>query len=311
MGTTFSVKIVKNNFLLLGDSAKKIHELDAGINAVLEKVNRQMSTYRKDSEISRFNSYKKTDWFKVSLDTANVVLASIKVSEKSGGKFDITIGHLVNLWGFGKDFFSGKIPSLNEIKNLRKRVGYHNLEVKLNPPELRKKIPELYCDLSAIAKGYGVDKVAQYLNESGFYNWLVEVGGEIRVRGRNGNGELWHLGIQSPGNESKITRVVSISDSSMATSGDYHNYFEKNGVRYSHTIDPSTGYPIRHKLVSVTVMGKNCMMADALATAIDVMGPEIGYKFAVKEGLAVLLIKKDISGFIEKMTPDFRRLLKK
>lgn len=309
MGTTFSIKIIKNNFLLLGDYQGKVKSIEDDIKKILEKVNDQMSTYRKNSEISRFNDSTKISWFKVSRDTARVVKTSIEISRKSGGKFDITVGPLVNLWGFGKDFSDHKVPQKKDIEELKKNIGFRNLEVNLSPPSLRKKKPGIYCDLSAIAKGFGVDKVAEYLDKTGFYNYLVEIGGEIRVRGKNGKDQLWRLGIQSPGDESGISKIISISDSSMATSGDYHNYFEKNGIRYSHTIDPSTGYPIKHKLVSVTVIQNTCMMADAFATAIDVMGPDIGLKFAFKENIPVFLIKKEGNKFVEIMTPSFKKIL--
>lgn len=311
MGTTFSVKIVKNNFLHLGNYSGKAVSIEKDINSILEKVNNLMSTYRENSEISKFNRYRGSDWFDVSDDTAVVVKKALEISRKSGGKFDITVGPLVNLWGFGKDFSSRKVPPEKEIIRLRKRVGYRYLHVKFDPPALKKDIPELYCDLSAIAKGFGVDKVAEYLNSKGFYNYLVEIGGEIRVRGKNGKGNFWNLGIQSPEDENELSQVVHVTDLAMATSGDYHNYFEVDGIRYSHTIDPVTGYPIRHNLVSVTVFAENCMSADALATAIDVMGPEEGFDFGLKENIPLFLIKKEMDKFVKISNPLFNSILNK
>ncbi len=311
MGTTFSVKIVRNNFLLLGNVKKKLNELEQGINSILEDVNNKMSTYRKDSEISRFNSYGKNDWFTISNDTVFVISASLDVSRKTMGKFDITVGPLVNIWGFGKDFSKREIPEKTVIEKLKKKIGYKFLDVRYNPPALKKKLKGLYCDLSAIAKGFGVDRVAEFLDSKGFLNYLVEIGGEIRVRGVNGAGATWSVGIKSPKVRPGLSRVIHISDCSMATSGDYMNYFEKNGKRYSHTIDPDTGYPVIHDLVSVTVIHRSCMMADAYATAIDVLGPKKGLKFALKEKIPVFMIRHSGNKFIEQTTPLFEKLLKK
>lgn len=305
MGTTYTVKIVRNNFLLLGNVSEKVKKLTDGINNVLKDVNNKMSTYIKDSEISKFNSWKGEEWYDVSPDTLYVLKHSLEISRISGGSFDITVGPLVELWGFGSEFKPQKIPSQEQIQIMKKKTGYKNLTIRENPPALKKNIPHISCDLSAIAKGFGVDKVAMFLDSEGFYNYLVEIGGEIRVRGKNDAGTSWKLGILSPDRSGNIKQVIELSDESMATSGDYFNYFEEDGKRYSHTIDPLTGYPVTHKLVSVTVIHNDCMNADALATAINVLGPEKGFDLAVKEGLAAYFIIKNEKGFFEKKTPSF------
>jgi len=179
----------------------------------------------------------------------------------------------------------------------------------MNPPSIKKDIPGLYCDLSAIAKGFGVDKAAEYLESKNYKNYIVEIGGEVRTGGMKHN-RFWRVGIASPNGGSSIEKVIELKDASMATSGDYHNYFEKNGIRYSHTIDPAAGRPITHKLASVSVLHKFCCTADAYATAINVMGPEKGYEWAVKENLPVLLIIHDRGNrFVEKMTPQFKKYI--
>ena len=194
---------------------------------------------------------------------------------------------------------------------MMERIGYQNLFVRQSPPSIKKKNPGIYCDLSAIAKGFGVDKVAEYLDSKGFVHYLVEIGGEVRAKGVKPGGQPWRVAIAVPDGSSSYQRVLLLKNISMATSGDYQNYFEKDGKRYSHTIDPCTGRPITHTLASVTVIHESCMMADALATAINVLGPGKGYELAIKENLPVFLIIKKRGGFVEKMTPLFEDILAK
>ena len=175
---------------------------------------------------------------------------------------------------------------------------------------VRKKIRGLHCDLSAIAKGYGVDLLAQVLDSLGFINYFIEIGGETRAKGVNFEKVSWRIGIASPKAQSELQTIVYLNDMAMATSGDYHNYFEKDGMRYSHTINPETGRPITHKLASVTVLSKTCMVADGLATALNVMGPEKGFAMAEKENIPAFFIIKDGDGFIEKQTSAFNKILK-
>ncbi|MEN8222483.1 MAG: FAD:protein FMN transferase [Acidobacteriota bacterium] len=306
MGTTFTVKIVKNNFLLLGDYNKKVKEIENGITGLLRDINRKMSTWISDSEISLFNRTPEGEWFDITGETAFVLSSALEISELTGGSFDITVGPLINLWGFGPDRKPVKIPSMEDLQKVKTITGYKKLSVRTSPPSAKKDVRKLYCDLSGIAKGYGVDAVSSFLDSKGFYNYLVEIGGEISVRGNNGKGEEWRLGVLSPDGSNSIKKIITIGDKAMATSGDYHNYFEDEGVRYSHIIDPVTGHPITHKLVSVTVIMDNCMEADALATGITVMGPENGYEFAVQNSIPVYMIVKDGDGYKDKMTPSFK-----
>ncbi len=305
MGTTFTIKIVKNNFLLLGDYKKKVEEIEDGINGVLEDINRKMSTWISDSEISLFNKAEGSKWIDISGETAMVLSNALKISKLTAGSFDITVGPLINLWGFGADKKPVRIPSSEDIQKGKEISGYKKLSVRTSPPSAKKGAGELNCDLSGIAKGYGVDAVASFLDSKGFYNYLVEIGGEISVRGKSGKGEEWKLGVLSPDGLNTIKKIITIGDKAMATSGDYHNYFEEEGIRYSHIIDPETGRPITHNLVSVTVIMDNCMEADALATGITVMGPVKGYDFAVKNSIPIYMIIKDGEGYKEIMTPLF------
>ncbi len=313
MGTTYMVKIVKPGDEKFSSRDELNKKLTADIEKLLKKVNQQMSTWIEDSEISRFNRYNESQWFEVSSDTALVIGEAIGVSKESGGAFDITVGPLINLWGFGPDGTVKKIPGEGQIKKVMEEIGYEKLSVRLSPPALKKEEPGIYCDLSAIAKGFGVDQVTGYLDSRGFSHYLVEIGGEVRAKGLNHKNQIWRVAIASPDPHggSPYQKIIRLKDASMATSGDYFNYFEKDGVRYSHTIDPTTGKPITHKLASVTVIHESCMTADAMATAINVLGPEKGYQLAIKENLAVFMIVRGAKGFLENMTSRFEEMLKR
>lgn len=303
MGTTYSIKVAGVKKSQYDPAA-----LQSGIDEVLKKVNQQMSMYISDSEISRFNRSRTTGWFEISAGTALVLDAALAVSRQSNGAFDITVGPLINLWGFGLKR-QEEIPDETAIKEALEKIGYRHLSVRLNPPAVKKALPKLYCDLSAIAKGYGVDRVTKFLESKGIVRYMVEIGGEVRTRGKNPQNRWWRIGIVSPNRSFGLQKIVHLKDIAMATSGDYRNYFEKDGVRYSHTIDPRTGRPITHPLASVTVIHPSCTMADALATAIDVLGPEKGYDLAIRHNLPAYFIIRRDNGFVDKMTPQFQKFL--
>ena len=305
MGTTFQVKIIQNDLTLDMDV------LNREISTRLEEVNRQMSTYQDNSEITQFNRSRSTDWFAVSSDFAYVLHIAREISTWSDGAFDVTIGPMVNLWGFGPNAIPDRVPSPDSIQAAKKLVDYEKIHIDLSAPTIKKEIPEIYCDLSAIAKGYGVDRIASYLDSLGINRYFIEIGGELRTKGHNHLGQLWKIGIASPAGQGELQKALALNNMSMATSGDYHNYFERDGVRYSHTIDPRTGQPITHALASVTVLHKSCAYADGLATAINVMGPEKGFAFAEKRKLAVFMIVRQGDGFVEKMTSGFKNILRR
>ncbi len=304
MGTTFQVKIVQNNITL------DIDVLEREINTRLEEVNRQMSTYQDNSEITQFNRSRSTDWFAVSSDFAYVLHVAREISTWSDGAFDVTIGPLVNLWGFGPNAIPERVPPPDSIQAAKTLIGYKKIRVDLSAPAIKKESPEIYCDLSAIAKGFGVDRIASYLDSLGINHYFIEIGGELRTKGHNHLGQLWRIGIASPAGQGELQKALALNNLSMATSGDYHNYFERDGVRYSHTIDPRTGRSITHTLASVSVLHKSCAYADGLATAINVMGPETGFAFAEKHNLAVFMIVRQGDGFVEKMTFGFEKMLR-
>ena len=294
MATTYSVKVF--------NPPSDHNALRFGVDGVLRRVNDQMSTYLKSSEISRFNESESTDWFDVSIETATVVRFAQDLSVMTDGAFDVTVGPLVNAWSFGPGARTQTVPSQETLDSLTRVIGYKKLEVRLESPALKKSDPGLKVDLSAIAKGHGVDRVVRYLNESGAENVFVEVGGEVGTSGDKA-GQWWKVGIQVPDmidNATMIAHSLSSDDGSdrcMATSGDYRNYYEVDGVRYSHTIDPRTARPVQHSLASVSVVSDSCMKADAWATALSVLGPEDGLKVARREGLSVLVASRGEDAF--------------
>lgn len=266
------------------------------VDSLLLVFNQSLSTYISDSEISRFNQ---SDSLIFELPFFLPVLESSKeVFEMTNGAFDPTVGPVVNLWGFGPGG-----PQLKDSVNINAilpRIGFE--KITFDQQLVRKQVPGMYLDFSAIAKGYGVDVVAEYLESKGIENFLVEIGGELVARGLNDKGELWKVGINKPeemGSASELYSVVALANKGMATSGNYRNYYEVDGLKISHTIDPKTGRPVRHGLLSATVLADDCMTADAIATALMVMGTEKA--IALQESLKnfeIFLIFNDESGML-------------
>ena len=302
MGTTYNVKYV------LAEGEKEVEGLQEEIDAKLVNINKLMSTYNTTSELSRFNQYRYSDNFEVSKETLTVVNEALRLARLSDGVLDVTVGPLVNLWGFGPNKRPEKVPTQADIDAVRDYVGYEKLST--TPTGLMKANPMLYVDLSTIAKGYGVDEVAAILDAHHLQHYLVEIGGEMRVKGERGDGSEWLIAIEKPvTTERAVQKVVSIGTNAIATSGDYRNYYEEDGKRYSHLIDPNTGSPITHDLVSVTVVNPSSMIADGLATAFNVMGWQRAIDLAEQEQLAVFLIRRTADGFEEYATPEFDKLV--
>lgn len=321
MGTQYHVSVVTHQGQSLDKAAREA--LAQGIKNALVDVDLKMSTYKQQSELSRFNQAAVGEWFSVSPETATVVREALQIAGQSQGAFDPTIGPLVNLWGFGPDLRPDQVPSEAELALAFEQVGYQSVSVRqgltargdgdtgtLAQPMALKKDKAVYLDLSAIAKGFGVDQVARYLNQQGFRSYLVEVGGELRLKGHKPDGSAWRIAIEKPSSGGQVVQqVLALTDIAVATSGGYRNYFEADGQRFSHTIDPATGMPITHKLASVTVLHHSSATADALATTLMVMGPEQGLAFARTEGLAVyMLVKAEGDGFEVVQTEPFKQL---
>jgi thiamine biosynthesis lipoprotein len=258
-----------------------------------------MSTYVESSELSRFNRAAASEPFSLSSDTFDVFQLSQQISEQTGGAFDITVGPLVNAWGFGPEG-PGEMLSDKELSRLRKTVGYRRLTLDPVAKTVTKDNAKVYCDLSAVAKGYAVDRVALALDDLAIANYMVEIGGEVRTSGVNADGVPWQIGIEVPTESaSGVQTVISLENMALATSGDYRNFYEKDGVRVSHTIDPSTGRPVQHSAASVSVVHHECAYADAFATALMVMGPDKGLAFADEIGLPVLFLVHGDNGAIK------------
>jgi len=284
---------------------EKLPLLKKTLEQQLLAINKTFSTYQSDSMISRFNRFASKKAFPVSTEFISVVNAAQSVSKASQGAFDITAAPLINLWGFGKAF-NIAIPSEKQIAMAKQAVGYQYLRIQTSPPALYKTHTHVQIDLSAIAKGYAVDQLAALLDQHQIPNYMVEIGGEIRLKGNNAHGNHWQIAIQKPDTTPPTAQhIISLPQIAIATSGDYQNYFEANGKRYSHTIDPMTGKPITHQLASVTVLHASAMMADAYATAISVLGVEKGMVFAEQLQLAVTMLVRDGKQFITKTSSHF------
>ncbi|HTN33575.1 MAG TPA: FAD:protein FMN transferase [Marinobacter sp.] len=299
-GTSYHIDVVLN------EDSSRLEELAAGIQSELDDVDASMSTWRKDSELSQLNSKPdQSEWTPLSEPLYEVLRKSEEVSRLTNGAFDVTVGPAVNLWGFGPDARPEHVPSDEVLAQVLARIGHEHLVLRADPPAIRSDVPQ-YIDLSGIAKGYGVDVVARYLDKQGVGAYLVEIGGEVRSRGRKPNGEVWRLAIEQPVSESRqVSRIIALDNRAMATSGDYRNYYESEGHRFSHTIDPVTGKPIAHNLASVTVIAEDCMTADALATGFNVMGFSQAKELATRENIAVYFIVRTENGFEEHQTPAF------
>ncbi len=280
------------------------------IETLFAEVDGQMSTYRNDSEISRFNASPSTDPVSVSPALAQVVALSLEVSEQTGGAFDITVQPLVRLWNFQRRMVRFEPPSDAAVEAALQRVGSDKLFVSLDPPTLRKSIPDLELDLSAIAVGFTSDLVAARLASLGVSRMMVELSGEICLRGERPAGGPWRIAIETPiVGKMDVSRVLTLTDTSLATSGNYRNFQEYKGVRYGHSIDPATGRPAVSDLGSVTVIAPTAAQADAFATALMVMGHDTAYNWAVEHDLAALLIAGEEGGFRQTQTPRFTRQL--
>jgi thiamine biosynthesis lipoprotein len=320
MGTTYRVKLVdvpKGNA-----SAADANTLRQKIADELADVECRLSTYRADSEISRFNRAGQGEWFPVSPATAQLVLAAKELHRQTNGALDVTVGPLVRLWHFGPDALRDvksmsqiKPPPDAEIEFARERIGDQHLSVRTDPAALRKDVAGLEIDLSAIGEGYAIDRLAEIIKGTGLTNFLIELGGEVRASGHGPHGKPWRVAITRPSDDrSELDDLselqvalplatTSQTDAALSTSGDYHRYFEHNGRRYSHIIAPTTGRPITHNLASVTVAADNAMTTDAWDTALLVLGPERGYECAAQNNIAALFIERSGDGFVVRETP--------
>lgn len=305
MGTFYSVKIS-------GATPPNPHQLQQEIDALLEQANDDISTYRQTSVLSRFNQYRGSEPQPIPRGMADIILQAQRIGRDTDGAMNITIGPLVNLWGFGPEKQPTQIPTQDQIDSARQQVGLQHLTlISDNRGEwLQKDLPDLYVDLSTMGEGYGVDLLVNLMIRKGITNYLVSVGGAVSSRGVNGQGQPWRVAIQKPTDqENAVQALVDLQGYSISTSGSYRNYFEQGGQRYSHVLDPATGRPINHRLVSATVIATTALEADGWDTGLMVLGTEKALRLAEKKGLAVYLITKTDQGFTAVMTPQFKAFL--
>ncbi len=303
MGTTYAIKFGRD---LPGPESQRIA---SEVEALLVAINRSMSTYDPDSELSKFNASDSGQWIAISTDLAAVLQIARIVNKQSVGAFDVTIGPLVNLWGFGPTPGPASAPAPAAVSERLTYTGIDLIDVRPEPPAWRKSHPGIYVDLSAVAKGYAVDRVADLLRTAGIDDFMVEIGGELRVAGHRADGGRWRIGVDNPTvGTAAIARVIEITDIAMGSSGNYRNFHVIEGQHYGHTIDPRDGYPVRHGLAAVTVFHESAAWADAWATALLVLGPELGVEVAERHQLAALFTA-DVDASREQIETAYYRVI--
>jgi len=299
MGTTYSLQIIDM------PATHDESELHAAVDGALRAVEGKMSTYDPESELSRFNASHSTTWFEVSADTVNVVEEALRISRLTGGAFDVSVAPLVDLWGFGPHG-QRRRPAPAAIATALDSVGYERLETRPEPPSIRKGSAGMRVDLSAIAKGFAVDQVARLLDDRGARDYLIEVGGELRASGLNLAGLPWRIAVDQPrGPQSMAPCLLDLVDRAVASSGDYRNAFEEEGVRHAHVIDPRSGHPTSAGVACATVLSSTTMEADAFATALMVLDPDDGLRLAEQAGLDARLLVRLGESLVERSTPGF------
>lgn len=305
MGTFWRVSVV-------GVDKARAEELRTKVQTQLDGDDRLLSTWKNDSALMRFNHSRSTTPWPVNEAMADIITESLRIGRKTQGAMDITVGPLVNLWGFGPDKQPVSTPTQAQIDAAKARTGLDKLTVinRADRQYLQKSIPDLYVDLSTVGEGYAADHLARLMTEEGISRYLVSVGGALVSRGMNADGQPWRVAIQKPTDrENAVQAIVDINGHGISTSGSYRNYYELDGKRISHVIDPQTGRPITHKLVSVTVIAPTALEADAWDTGLMVLGTEKAQQVVREQGLAVYMIMKEGDGFTTWMSPQFRAFL--
>ncbi|AJE22241.1 FAD:protein FMN transferase [Azotobacter chroococcum] len=300
MGSTYSVKYVQRR----GTPAKE--DLQRESEAILAELDRQLSTYRADSDIERFNALPAGSCAPVPASVRELVAAGERLSVESEGALDLTIGPLLDLWGFGSHSHGEQVPDAGAIAAARQRVGHQHL--RIDGKQLCKDAP-VQVDFNSIAAGHAVDRVVARLEALGVDSYLVEITGELKARGHKPDGTPWRIAIEAPhDNERVAQKIIALDGYGVSTSGDYRNFFEQDGKRYSHTVDPQSGAPVVHRLAAVTVVDPSALRADGLSTILMVLGDERGLVFAERQGIAAFLVIREDQGFITKSTAAFDRL---
>jgi len=305
MGTVWRVSVA-------GVPAERIPQLDNAIRQQLQQDDQELSTWKTDSALSRFNQYQGTQPWPVSEGMADIVTLALRIGQKTGGAMDITVGPLVNLWGFGPVKAPQHTPDAQAVAQAKAMTGLQHLRViqSVSGQALQKDLPRLYVDLSTMGEGYATDHLARLMESQGVTNYLVSVGGALLSRGHNADGRSWRVAIQKPTDQQDAAQaVVDLQGHGISTSGDYRNYYELDGKRISHIIDPATGQPIQHKLASATVIATTALEADGWDTGLMVLGTEKAKALAIKQHLAVFLIIREGNKFVTWSSPLFKSFL--
>jgi thiamine biosynthesis lipoprotein len=300
MGSSYSVKY------LPGAQGPTVAQAQAATEAILAEVDQQLSTYRDDSLIAQFNALPANSCQPMPAEVLALVRFGEQLSQQSAGAFDLTLEPLLNLWGFGPQARGEQVPTPAQIAQVRGRIGHQHL--RIDAQQLCKDAL-VEVDFNSIAAGYAVDRISARLAELGVRSYLIEVTGELKAQGKKPDGSAWRIAIEAPLEHQQVAqRILPLDGYGVSTSGDYHNYFEQDGLRYSHTLDPQTGAPIRHRLAQVTVVDRSVQRADGLSTLLMVLGPERGLAFAEREGIAALFVSRAEQGFVSRSSSAFTQL---
>jgi thiamine biosynthesis lipoprotein len=301
MGSTYSIKYVRHNGI------PGPVEVRQQVEKILSEVDQQMSTYRSDSDIERFNDLPANSCQPMPASILQLVRVGEHLSIESGGSFDLTVEPLLNLWGFGPQARNEKVPSAEALAQVRQRVGHGHLRIEAD--QLCKDAP-VAVDFNSIAAGYAVDRIAAKLTAMGIASYLAEVTGELKAAGKKLDGSPWRVALEEPrGDQQVAERVIVVDGYGVSTSGDYRNYFEQDGRRYSHTFDARTGAPVEHALASVTVIHPSALMADGLSTLLLILGPQRGWDYAEKHDIGAFFVMRTDTGFVTRTSQAFDRLV--
>ena len=302
MGSTYSIKYVRTS------GAPRPDALQKDVDALLAEIDRQVSTYRSDSLIEAFNNGP-AGCQAMPEPVLELARHGLELSRRSEGAFDLTLEPLLNLWGFGPKSRDQRVPAADEVETVREQYGYRLLEIR--DGQLCKARDAVQVDFNSIAAGQAVDRIAQLLQGQGVNSYLVEVTGELKAQGRKPDGSPWRIAIEAPQSEVRaVQQIVELDGLAVSTSGDYRNYFEQDGRRYSHTLDPRQAAPITHTLAAVTVLTPSAMEADGLSTLLMVLGPEEGLAYAQEHHVAALFVTRAAEGFVSTGSPAFDALFK-
>lgn len=301
MGSTYTIKYVYNTTTPAADA------VGVAVQNILDEVDRQMSTYRLDSDIARFNQSPANTCMPMPQPVLELAQYGYELSRSSDGAFDLTLGPLLDLWGFGPQARGKHVPSSDEIAAAKAKIGYQHVRV-VN--DQLCKDADVKVEFNSIAAGYTVDRISERFAELNIDSYMIEVTGELIAKGLKPDGTPWRIALEQPLGDGQrvIQRILEIDGYGLNTSGDYRNYFEEDGVRFSHTIDPQVGAPISHRLASVTVVDRSTLHADGLGTLLLVLGPERGLAFAEEHKIAAFFVMRDGEGFATQVSSEFSRI---